>query len=168
MGTTFEDLKILQDAENIADDIWNQVNQWKPFAREVVGKQLARAADSIGANIAEAFGRFHYGEKLNFLYYARGSLFETKYWLNRALKRQLLTGEQQQTYANHLATLARQLNAFANGLKAQRKATPQPSYSIRETATEYVADHTFIDDNPVPLFDINDFKWLESLDSVDD
>ena len=90
MPTELEDLRILKTAEGIADAVWKQVVAWDEFARDVVGKQLARATDSIGANIAESFGRFNYGEKLQFLYYSRGSLFETKYWLNRALVRNLM------------------------------------------------------------------------------
>lgn len=64
MVLKFEDLRVLQAAEAVADDVWRRVTRWKPFAKDVVGKQLARAADSVGANIAEAYGRFHYGEKL--------------------------------------------------------------------------------------------------------
>ena len=75
MATKFEDLRILQAAEEIADGVWKQVTEWDDFDRDVVGKQMARAADSIGAYIAESYGRYHYGEKLQFLYYARGSLF---------------------------------------------------------------------------------------------
>lgn len=33
---------------------------------------------SISANIAEAYGRNHTGEKVNFYYYARGSITETQ------------------------------------------------------------------------------------------
>lgn len=91
MSKSFEDLQVLQVAEQLADDIWQHVSQWESFAQETVGKQLVRAVDSIGANIAEAFGRYHYGEKLQFLYYARGSLFESKYWINRTKQRNLLT-----------------------------------------------------------------------------
>jgi len=58
VALTFEDLSVLQAAEAVADGIWRQVVRWDPFAREVAGGQLARAVDSIGANIAEAFGRF--------------------------------------------------------------------------------------------------------------
>ena len=118
MGTSLEDLRILQDAEMVADGIWREVAMWKNFERDVVGGQLVRAADSIGANIAESFGRFHYGEKLTFLYYARGSLFETKYWLNRTRERKLLALEQVATYADQLTGLARQLNRFAKSLKS--------------------------------------------------
>jgi len=161
MGTSLEDLRMLRDAEVVADGIWRQVVGWEPFAREVVGGQLARAADSVGANIAEAFGRFHYGEKLQFLYYARGSLFETKYWLNRALKRQLTAPEQVQDYATRLAGLARQLNAFAGSLKAQRRSGSKQTSSVREATTEYVTDTS--DGTLVPLFSEDEFEWLQTI-----
>lgn len=60
MTTRFEDERVLQAAERVADEIWNCVIGWDEFARDVVGKQLARAADSIGANIAESYGRYHF------------------------------------------------------------------------------------------------------------
>ncbi len=161
MGTALEDLRVLQDAEQVADGIWRQVVEWEPFAREVVGGQLARAADSIGANIAEAFGRFHYGEKLQFLYYARGSLFETKYWLNRALKRQLMAPEQPRDYANRLTGLARQLNAFAASLKSQRRSGSKQAAVVRESPVDYVTDAP--SDTILPLFTGAELDWLQSL-----
>ena len=82
MATELEDLRILKTAEDIADAVWKRVVVWDEFAKDVVGKQLARAIDSIGANIAESYGRFNYGEKLQFLYYSRGSLFDS--WLDNS------------------------------------------------------------------------------------
>ncbi len=156
MVLKFEELEVLQAAEGVADDIWRQVVRWKPFARDVVGGQLAKAGDSIGANIAEAYGRFHYGEKLQFLYYARGSLFETKYWLNRARERNLMPPAQVQEYASQLTDLARQLNAFAADLKAKRQGSqPQPK-TVREATTEYVADW------PLPLLTQEELDWLQT------
>jgi four helix bundle protein len=67
MALQFDDLRVPKAAEELADDLWQLVIGWDSFAKDVLGKQLARAADSIGANIAEAFGRYHYGEKLQFL-----------------------------------------------------------------------------------------------------
>ncbi len=43
--------------------------------------QIRRAAASIGANIAEGFGRYHFRDKLVFFYNARGSLYETKHFI---------------------------------------------------------------------------------------
>ncbi|MCB9101563.1 MAG: four helix bundle protein [Anaerolineales bacterium] len=154
MGAVLEDLRMLKDAERIADGIWKGVVSWDAFAKDVVGGQLARAADSIGANIAESYGRFHYGEKLKFLYYARGSLYETKFWLNRALARQLLETEIVDEYARQLGGLARQLNAFINSIKQQRGNSRSPA--IREETTAYaIPTHE-------PLFSEEELNWLES------
>lgn len=43
----------------ITDEIWEKVKNWEYFAKDTLGKQLTRAFDSIGANIAEGYGRFH-------------------------------------------------------------------------------------------------------------
>lgn len=156
MATSFEDLRILRAAEEGADKIWKQVVQWDEFARDVVGKQMARAADSLGANIAESFGRFNFGEKLQFLYYARGSLFETKYWLNRSKVRELMSSSDVQEYISRLTEIAKQLNAFADSLKTQRSG----GKTIRELAAEYKVD--LPDEIPETLFDESDLEWLQS------
>ena len=160
MATELEDLKILQTAESIADSVWKQVVQWDEFARDVIGKQLTRATDSIGANIAESYGRFNYGEKLQFLYYSRGSLFKTKYWLNRALIRKLMQSDEVKDYAARLSDVARQLNSFASSLRSQRKDDKTQTKSIREPTAEYVADGQLND--AIPLFSEHEFIWLEA------
>jgi four helix bundle protein len=50
-------LQVYQLAEKLADKIWQIVQEWNQFAKDTMGKQIVRAADSIGANIAvrEAF-----------------------------------------------------------------------------------------------------------------
>lgn len=160
MATELEDLKILKVAEQIADAVWKQVATWDEFARDVVGKQLTRAIDSIGANIAESYGRFNYGEKLQFLYYSRGSLFETKYWLNRALNRELMTASDVKDYATRLSDVARQLNTFANSLRAQRSESKTPSKSVREIDAEYITRVLYSESDF--LFSDTELHWLES------
>jgi len=156
MATALEDLRVLQSEEGCADKIWKQVVQWDEFAKDVVGKQMARATDSIGANIAESFGRFNYGEKLQFLYYARGSLFETKYWLNRAKIRDLMSSSDVEEYISRLTEIAKQLNSFAESLKTQRTG----GKTIRESTANYRVD--LPEDSPEALFDESDLKWLQS------
>lgn len=160
MATELEDLRILKTAEEIADAVWKLVVGWDKFARDVVGKQLARATDSIGANIAESFGRFNYGEKIQFLYYSRGSLFETKYWLNRALARDLMQAEEVKDYAGRLTEIARQLNSFASSLKTQRSDSRTKTKTVRESGAVYAFEALYEDANN--LFIDSELDWLEN------
>lgn len=160
MSATFEDLRILKSAEEIADSVWKAVVQWDEFAKDVVGKQIAKSADAVGANIAESFGRFNFGEKLQFLYYSRGSIFETKYWLNRTRVQELMNPDEVQEYVNRLTDLARQLNTFANSLKTVQTEQKTKSSSIREPQAEYLTID--LDDILRPLFSEEELNGLAS------
>lgn len=46
-----------------------------------VTSQIRRSACSVGANIAEGHGRYHFQENIQFCRQARGSLAETRDWL---------------------------------------------------------------------------------------
>lgn len=160
MSATFENLRVLKSAEEIADSVWKVVIQWDEFAKDVVGRQISRSADSIGANIAESFGRFNFGEKLQFIYYSRGSVFETKFWLNRTRERGLMNPDEVQRYVNRLTDLARQLNTFAGSLKTVRAEQKSKLSSVREEQAEYIT--ISLDDIPSPLFSEEEFNWLTS------
>jgi four helix bundle protein len=67
-----------------------------------------RAVDSIGANIAEASGRWYRSDQRRILYIARGSLVETEYWMIRAEKRGLL----EEGSTEQLTEIARTLNGL--------------------------------------------------------
>ena len=160
MSATFEDLRVLKSAEEIADSVWKIVVQWDEFAKDVVGKQMARSADSVGANIAESFGRFNFGEKLQFLYYSRGSIFETKYWLNRTRVRGLMQPDKGQEYVNRLTELARQLNTFASSLRTVRAEQKSKPSSVRESQAEYLT--IGLEDISNPLFSEDELNWLNT------
>ena len=112
----FEDLRVFQLAEKLCDDIWEIVREWNYFEKNTVGKQLVKAADSIGANIAEGSGRGYPNENKRFIKIARGSLNETKFWLRRASKRGLLDQTQSECLAKTLDELAPTLNAFLSSI----------------------------------------------------
>jgi four helix bundle protein len=76
--TNFENLQVYQVSERLADRIWHIVSEWHHFPRDTVGKQLVRAADSIGANIAEGSGRGSFQDNRRFIRIARASLYEKK------------------------------------------------------------------------------------------
>ncbi|HEY4197917.1 MAG TPA: four helix bundle protein, partial [Mucilaginibacter sp.] len=89
-----EDLDVYNLAESFSNEIWFVVLEWDYFAKDTLGKQLVRSADSIGANIAEGFGRYHYKENKNFCYFSRGSLIETEGWIIKAKTRKLISEDQ--------------------------------------------------------------------------
>lgn len=62
----FQELRVYQLAEQLADNIWKIVEVWEPFAKDTVGKQIVRSVDSIGANIAEGVGRGSYQDNRRF------------------------------------------------------------------------------------------------------
>ena len=107
-----EDLEVYQLAESFGDEIWMTVNEWEYFAKDTVGKQIVRSADSISANIAEGYGRYHYKENRNFCYFSRGSIIETKSWLKKSKTRQLLSEEQFDLLYEKLQTIHIKLNAY--------------------------------------------------------
>jgi four helix bundle protein len=81
---------------------------WQKFDRRAIGLQLVEAADSIGANIAEAAGRWHARERRQFFIYARASLYETEHWLSTAEERGLISG----TLRERLDEIARTLGGL--------------------------------------------------------
>lgn len=162
MPTSLEDVRVLKSAEQIADAIYKVASRWNDFAKDVVGKQISRAADSIGANIAESFGRYHFGEKIQFLYYARGSVFETKYWLNRASARELMSSSDSQNYVTRLTDIARQINLYISSLKSQKSDEITVAKTVKESPVDYLIER-LPDNFPNVLFDETDIAWLETL-----
>lgn len=69
-----EDVRVYDMAMDLGERAWKIVTAWDYFAKDTVGKQWVRAADSIAANISEGYGRFFYKENRQYGYYARGSL----------------------------------------------------------------------------------------------
>lgn len=86
----FHDLLAYKLSVSLADDMRRAVARRPAFDRHSTGLQLVRAADSVGANIAEATGRWHTADRRRVLYIARGSLYETEHWIARAEQRGLL------------------------------------------------------------------------------
>ena len=109
-----DDLEIYQTAMDLGEKVWAIVVQWQNFEKNNIGSQLVRSCDSIAANISEGWGRRTYRENRNYLYIARGSLFETKTWLTKAFNRKLVNEECFGTLSKDMNTLGIKLNRFIN------------------------------------------------------
>jgi four helix bundle protein len=90
--------------------------KWRSVSRDTVGKQLIRAADSIGANIAEGYGRGSYQDNRRFIRIARGSLYETKFWLRRARHRELLSNEEIELLRPLMQRMPKLLNGYLRSI----------------------------------------------------
>jgi four helix bundle protein len=112
----FENLQVYQLSERLCDEIWKLVIAWDFFAKDTIGKQLVRAADSVGANIAEGTGRGSFQDNRRFVKVARASLYETLHWLRRAYTRNLLSEEQIRCLKALAEELGPRLNAYLRSI----------------------------------------------------
>ena len=122
--TNFERLDVFRLAESLADMVWRMVAGWGAFERGTVGAQVVRAADSVGANIAEGKGRGTHADNRRFIRIARGSLYETKYWLRRAHRRGLMARADANRIQPLLDELLPRLNSYHHAIS--KKAARRP------------------------------------------
>ena len=86
-----------------------------------IGNQIIRSIDSIGANIAEGYGRFHYKDSIKFYYNARGSLWESKHWIYLLYQRDLIIKDDYKKLLENLNILGKKLNRFIKAIKEKNE-----------------------------------------------
>jgi len=134
----FEKLRVYWLSEKLADTVWETVKEWDYLAKDTVGKQLIRAADSIGANIAEGTGRGSFLDNRRFVRNARGSLYETRHWLRRAHRRALLSVDEVGTLKPIVAELGPKLNAYLRSIGSGPKPTVEDAKIARTEAKDEI------------------------------
>jgi four helix bundle protein len=105
VASKFRDLLAYRRATELAHEVHAAVEHWPLLDRKTVGEQLIRAATSVGANIAEASGRWHERDRRQLLFIARGSLREAEHWIVYSEQRGMLergTSEQVEEIARLL------------------------------------------------------------------
>ncbi|WP_423147323.1 four helix bundle protein [Rubrolithibacter danxiaensis] len=75
------DISAYGKSYDLSNLVWSIVYNWEYFSRDTLGKQFVNAVDSISANIAEGFGRYHKKDKIKFYYYSFGSVKECTDWI---------------------------------------------------------------------------------------
>jgi four helix bundle protein len=136
-----EELKVYSLSMDMAEKIWNIVINWDYFNKDTIGKQLVRAADSIAANLSEGFGRYHYRENINFGYYSRGSLYETKTWLTKAYNRKLIDSENFQVFIHETDIIGVKLNNYIKTIGQNPKIPNDDQMTINDVPQSGTNDH---------------------------
>ena len=116
-----EDLETYKLAREVSGDAWEIYKDFPWETRKVIGDQFIRAIDSIGANIAEGRGRFHYLDRNKFNYNARGSLIESIHWIELLAERGIVQKEKGEALKNKIEDLNHKLNNYINATKEQNR-----------------------------------------------
>lgn len=117
MFNSFKEMPVWQQAVGIAEKIHKYSDNLPRKEDYGFTSQIRRASLSISANIAEAFGRHHTLDKINFYYFARGSLTETMSHLEYGRRVKYITDEDARELEKSLLKLLHELNRIIIRLK---------------------------------------------------
>ncbi len=105
-----ESVKCYKTSKELGNYVYVLVRKWSILDQKTTGQQVIRSIDSIAANIAEGFGRFHKKDKIKFFYNARASTYESAHWMNVALERKLVSKDQYEGVMSSLRLLPKEIN----------------------------------------------------------
>jgi four helix bundle protein len=110
----YEKLKIWQEAMELAEIVYKLIKQFPDYEKFDLASQIRRSAISIPSNIAEGKGRNSDKEFKQYLYIARGSLFELRTQLE--LARRLKYIKNTTEIKNKIIALESMMNTLINKL----------------------------------------------------
>jgi four helix bundle protein len=111
-------LDVYNLAEKLSDLIWYAFDKWNKKVQNTIGYQIIRSSDSISANISEGYGRFTPADRKRFYLYSRDSFEETKTWLRKLIRRNIISKDEAKEYTEIVDILGPKLNAFIKTTKA--------------------------------------------------
>lgn len=120
---TLKDLQVYQLSRQLSSIAWGIYSNLTFEQKKIIGDQFIRSADSVGANIAEGYARYHYLEKIRFYHFSRGSLSEAiQHWAELMLERNIISQETFNKLADIHKPLEIKLNNFiSTTLKSKTK-----------------------------------------------
>lgn len=108
-----KDLETYQLAKKLSEIGWSIYEKLDWQDKKVMGDQFIRSTDSIGANVAEGYGRFHYLDRIKFYYNSRASYTEAKeHWLQLLFERNKISADIFDAYSTTGTKFLLKLNNF--------------------------------------------------------
>ncbi len=112
MSFTFENLIIYQRSLHFVEEIESIIAELKTLMSRNFIDQLSRAALSVPLNIAEGNGRWHKGDKRNFFWIARGSVFECVPLIEILKRKELITDEKYKILREQLIVMGKMITSL--------------------------------------------------------
>jgi four helix bundle protein len=116
---TFEELEAWKLARQLKNEIRLLLKNFPGEEKFRLVDQTIRSSRSVGANIAEGFGRFHYKENSKFCRTGRGSLMEALNHLIDAYDEGYIDENCLQTYREKILHCNKVLNGYIAHLNKQ-------------------------------------------------
>jgi len=117
MYKSFKDMPIWEEAMSVAEIIFKLTENLPKKEDYGFTSQIRKASLSISANIAEAFGRNHTFDKINFYFFARGSITETQSHLEYGKRVKYLSESSVKELDDKLSQLYSDINKIIKSMK---------------------------------------------------
>lgn len=114
---SYTELLVWQQSRNLVNVVYKLTRSFPKEELFGLTSQIRRCAVSIPSNIAEGCGRQHPRDTLQFLYIARGSLYELETQLYLSLDQAYLSQEDFNTTVEGLTHCKKLLHGFINHYK---------------------------------------------------
>ncbi|MCL4834138.1 MAG: four helix bundle protein [Caldilineaceae bacterium] len=130
----FEGLDFYRDSLKLLKAAYRLAGSLPDYERYNLADQLRRAVVSIGLNIAEGYGRYHFLDRLRFLYIARGSLNETLSAFIIAEQLGYCDSEQLEWVRQLAVGIEKNLNGYCRSIRQQQQGGDE--FGVRYMAEE--------------------------------
>jgi len=117
---SFTELEVWKQSKKIRILISEITKSFPVEEKYRLADQIIRSSRSIGNNLAEGHGRFHYQDNIRFCIMARGSLSETLDHIFIAHEEKFVTDEILQTFQTEYESCLRLLNGYIQYLKKKK------------------------------------------------
>ena len=118
-----QDLEVYKLSRELSRIGWEMYEKLNWQDKKVIGDQFITSTDSIGANIAEGYARYHYLDKVKFYYIARASLVEAnEHWVDLLMERNKITTEKFKRFKDISKNLSLKLHNFISSTKRSKNA----------------------------------------------
>jgi four helix bundle protein len=118
---TFQDLEVWRVGRAIRNRCYEIADKLPQHERYNLASQIRRAAISVTANVAEAYGRFHFKENIQCCRISRGSAYELIDHLITCHDLEYLANAHVESLQEELLTFIRLLNGYIRSIGTSKR-----------------------------------------------